>query len=409
MSDRPAFAGYLDPKVRDRLINYYASDPVYYAIQETLAIPDLALKLTIVDQLAAYLDSIKWYSDVSQNIYQILQRSNILVETADTLQGKILSDYFSKVSDLVAVHTTLTWYSGAGVLSSLEDLEGRSDAIVATSDFINSQTVQGRQRLSMLQTYLGDDWYSKLDGLIVSKPSIDRIVTWLTTSKEALLDWLTSAKGTELDDILDWWTDTVRTTLNGLMANKPGIDHILGWLTSTKEGLLDWLTSTREVELDGVLGWWTDTIRIDLNDLMSWKGSILDALNGILHKTGGRIVELGKDAAGRSRFFASEGDYMELGSDTHETFSFQPANLGSEPHLRSIHMFRELIGGTAHASLRIKGRLYGERTVLQMIVDPGIFPVAPINGQVCLVYHPDTNWLVLAAYYDGNWYSGGPI
>ena len=372
--------GYLDPTVRDRLINYYATDSVYYAVQHTLSIPNLLEKIAAIDQISQYLESIKWYDDVSEEIYKVISRSDVLVETADSLQGKILSVYFDKVTGLVSNHDTLIWLAQPSIVSSLDDLQRRSDGISAVSDLVNSTTVENRQRLSMLQQYLGDDWYVKITGLVEEKSEIDSIVNWLSyatrtkldsitswlsdatrTKLDSVISWLNDATKLELDSVMSWWNDTVRADLDDLISWKPELSDLTSWFTSGVKSDLNELVNRRP----------------QLVDLAGWRALIQDSLSGVFHKTGGRVLEVGKDALGNSLLAVFQGDWLELSSDTREMFSFQTANLGPDGNLRSFNLFTEQFGTENFVSGRFTGALSIDRGLF--LADADRFFLGGIN------------------------------
>lgn len=183
-------ASYLQPTVRDRLVNYYASDDVFNRVQATLAIPDLAAKITVVDQLSAYSKSIQWYDSVSASIYEIVQRTAPITNIADnlggvtgelkdvaaSLAGQVISQFFSKVGDLVGIHDNLQWIGQAANITAASNLYQRAGYIASIVDFIEGNTTAGTNRWVMLQNYLSDAWYPGLQALQGLKDDIGNVI-----------------------------------------------------------------------------------------------------------------------------------------------------------------------------------------------------------------------------------------
>lgn len=164
------FWGYLNPVVRDRLVNYYAADAVYSDVQNTIAVakalPDFAKRIEDIAALLDYKESIEWYDQVSPEVYSLVQREPTIRNMADQMAGKIITDYFGKVSNLVSAHDNLVWLAAPERISAINPLATRSDSIREINDFIRSSTPGAsppRVRWSMLQTLLGDDWFTKTE------------------------------------------------------------------------------------------------------------------------------------------------------------------------------------------------------------------------------------------------------
>lgn len=171
-----AYWGYLNPTVRDRLVNYYATDRVFQDVQTTIAIakalPDLAKRIEDIYALLAYKPTIEWYADITDEVYSLVQREPSLKDMADAIAGQIISEYFKKVTNLVGGHDNLVWYAKPETVSPVYELVKRSTDIETTVDFIVSTTPAGESRWDMLQTYLGDDWYPKVSDILGRKDQI---------------------------------------------------------------------------------------------------------------------------------------------------------------------------------------------------------------------------------------------
>lgn len=250
-----AFRGYLHPTTRDRLVNYYATDEVFEEIQLTITIakslPDYAQRIADIEKLLVYSESVEWYDGISEDVYSILQRKDTLIDTADVLSGKIITDYFDKVSDLVGGHSNLTWYARPEVVTPISELIDREENISTTTDFISGTTPAGSSRWSMLQVYLRDDTYGELLDLSGRQEDIAQLHEAL--SSKATEEGITF---TTIADRLKWYSDGDvispigdilgdKPQLDDLLANKPQLDDILGSkpdldeLLSMKPGLLE--------------------------------------------------------------------------------------------------------------------------------------------------------------------------
>jgi hypothetical protein len=194
-----AYWGYLNPTVRDRLVNYYATDQVFQDVQTTIniakALPDFAQRIEEIRALLAYKPSIEWYAGVTDEVYSLVQREPSLKDMADSMTGQIISDYFKKVTDLVGGHDNLVWYAKPETVSPVYDLVKRGTDIKTTVDFMVSTTPGGRSRWSMLQTYLGDDWYPKVSDVLGRR---DQIVAFLDGMKSAA-----DAEGVSFGTVVD--------------------------------------------------------------------------------------------------------------------------------------------------------------------------------------------------------------
>lgn len=145
---------YLSPTVKNRLVNYYATDPVYNAVRDLLG----------------YLDSVKWYDGISDPVYELIQRSPSLVDVADSLSGKIIGDYFTRVSDLVSRHSNLTWLSDVERITDASELFNRRANITGLTDFVMGNTPSGASRWSRIQNYLNDEMYNNIQAILATAP-----------------------------------------------------------------------------------------------------------------------------------------------------------------------------------------------------------------------------------------------
>lgn len=189
---------YLSPAVRDKLLNYYATDEVFNAVKATLGIPNLAEKISAIDQFAsqipvinrlvAYESSIQWYDTISDSVYNIVgketplmslaNREGTLVSMADQMAGRIVADFFSSLSDLVGIKGTLGTLADVGTFNPLINLRNASTSILDVTSWVTGTTGLGSSRFNMLKTYLDDGWFSGLSDLLSKRTILSELASW---------------------------------------------------------------------------------------------------------------------------------------------------------------------------------------------------------------------------------------
>jgi len=159
---------YFTPTVYDRLVGYYASDQVYAAVQNALAIveavPAVVAALPDIAALVAQKPTLDWYVDVSSWVSELVTRADTLTSTADQLVGVIVAGFFDKVADLVGGHVNLTWYAKPEVVAPAVNIFSRATDIVSLIDFLFPGSPQPTP-FEMLKDYVSTDWYDAFKGL----------------------------------------------------------------------------------------------------------------------------------------------------------------------------------------------------------------------------------------------------
>lgn len=165
-----AYWGYLNPTVRDRLVNYYATDRVFQDVQTTIniakALPDLAKRIEDIYALLAYKPTIEWYADITDEVYSLVKREPSLRDVADAIAGQIVSEYFKKVTNLVGGHDNLVWYAKPETVSPIYELV--TSGIVGRKEQIMTLTGHTYKELIDLAGKHPD-----IVGLVEEKPFLD--------------------------------------------------------------------------------------------------------------------------------------------------------------------------------------------------------------------------------------------
>ena len=282
-------SGYLNPVVRDRLVNYYASDPVFDKVVS----------------LVGFEETLRWYDSVSQPVYDIVQRSISLMNIADALAGKIIGDYFSRVSDIVARHGNILWFTEVPQITDASELFSRRSDLTTVSDYIMGTTTSGASRWIRFQDLLSDsmfvdlEWYANTN---VMSAIADRINGFLNDRFQVIgpdLNMLPSDRGAGGRALTHWEDNVLRLNFAG--------DFSRIELDGQAVDVFGRLNVFKDFHLDGLFGGLTfSEIRDRLTELIEGIGHRDEGVNEVTYV--GKLLKI------RAEITASIVDPVVYGS-----------------------------------------------------------------------------------------------